>query len=171
MKRKLLLAFVSLGILSSCNNDDNNDGGSSSGSIAGTYKLTAFNISAPQDLNNDGTPSVNQMNETACFNNSFMTLNADNTFVYDDKGLDIVTDGVNELIECYDDGDVTGTWSKSGNVLTLTYTFDGDSYSDDYTVSGSTITLMVENGSVVGTTSAGDPVYVTADFSAVYTKQ
>lgn len=170
MKNKILLLIAGLGILTSCNKDDDNNNGSS-GSISGTYKLTAFNISVAQDLNGDGTASINQMSETACFNNSFMSLNENNTFVYDDKGVEITSDGMNDIIDCYDDGDVTGTWSVSGNTLTLNYSFGGSSITDTYTVSGSTITIAVPDGDVVGTTSAGDPVYVTADIHAVYTKQ
>lgn len=170
MRNKILLLVVGLGMLWSCNKDDDNDNGSS-GSIAGTYKLTAFNISVAQDLNGDGTASVNQLSETACFNNSFMTLNSNNTFVYDDKGVEITSDGMDDVIDCYDDGDVTGSWSVSGNTLTLNYSFGGAPVTDTYTISGSTITLSVPDGEVVGTTSSGDPVYVTADIQAVYTKQ
>lgn len=171
MKKTIFFLVFGIGLLASCNNDDNNSSSNASANINGTYKLTAYNISAPQDLNNDGTPSVNQMDETACFNDSFLTLNADNTFVYDDKGLDIVTDGVNDVIDCYNDGQVSGTWSLSGNALTLTYLIDGETFNDHLTVSGTTIKIMVEDGDIVGTTSAGDPVYVTADFTVVYTKQ
>ncbi|ESU28695.1 hypothetical protein FLJC2902T_12860 [Flavobacterium limnosediminis JC2902] len=170
MKNKFLLLVACLGVLSSCNNDDNG-GNNSTTNPVGTYKLTAFNISEAQDLNGDGTPSVNQMSETACLNESYMTLNADNTFTYDDKGIEIIMNGESESIGCYEDGDVTGTWSVSGTTLTLTYSFDGDVYNDVYAVSGSTITLTVPDGEAIGTTEQGAPVYVTTDINAVYTKQ
>ena len=32
-------------------------------SVSGSYLMTAFNTSIPTDLNNDGIPSANQMNE------------------------------------------------------------------------------------------------------------
>ena len=53
--------------------------------------MTAFNSSIPTDLNGDGSASTNQMNETNCFNGSFITLNSNNTFVADSKGIDINT--------------------------------------------------------------------------------
>ncbi|ESU27348.1 hypothetical protein FLJC2902T_20530 [Flavobacterium limnosediminis JC2902] len=169
MKNKILLLVSALGLLVSCNNDDNNNSDSSSSPV-GTYRMTAFTISEAQDLNGDGTASVNQMSEMDCMNESFMTLNADHTFTYDDKGIDISFDGENETIACYDDGDVTGSWSVTGNVLTLTYTFEGEEVVDMYTVSGSTITMTVPDGEAVGMVE-GNPVYVAADIQAVYTKQ
>lgn len=167
MKNRILLLVAGFGLLVSCNSDD-----SSSDAVnpVGTYRLTAFNISEAQDLNGDGTASVNQMNETACLNDSFLTLNANNTFVFDDKGIEIGFDGENETVDCYDDGDVEGTWSVSGNAISFTYTFDGDVITDTFTLSGSTLTMTVQDGEVVGM-SGGNPVYVTADISAVYTKQ
>ncbi|WP_177734680.1 MULTISPECIES: lipocalin family protein [Flavobacterium] len=146
-------------------------GNTGGGNITGTYLMTAFNTSVPTDLNGDGTPSTNQMNETNCFNNSLLVLNANNTFTASSNGIDIVSDGVTETMECFTDPNLTGTWTLTGTTLSLTYTDEGETYTDNYTVSGSTITASVEEGQVVGTANDGSPVYLTATISIVYTKQ
>ena len=167
----LTLAFTT----TSCDNEPVDpvlsDGGSGGGSsVVGTYYMTAFNSSVPTDLNGDGVASVNQMNETNCFNGSFITLNSDNTFVADSKGLDINIDGTTSTIECFHDGNFTGTWVLVGNQLYITYTEDGDEYTDVATLSGNTIVSTVENGEVVGTTSTGEPIYLTSNLQIVFTK-
>ncbi len=151
------------------NNSTSSGGGSSPGaSVAGTYRLTAFNTSVPTDLNNDGNPSSNQLNETSCYNNSFLTLNTNNTFSADSKGVDI--DLTTNVIECFSDPVIIGTWSISGSTLSLTYVDSGVTYTDTYNVSGSTLTYSVNGGEVVGT-SGGSPVYLTTNIQIVYSKQ
>ncbi len=150
------------------------------GDVTGTYKLTAFNTSVPTDLNNDGTPSVNQMSETACMNDMFLTLNANNTFVSDSKGteieleIDVATGEMVETISCFTDPDVTGTWILTGNVLSMTYTDSetGQVMTDNFTVVGNTLVYTINDGAVVGTeVTTGAPVYLTCDISLIYTKQ
>lgn len=150
------------------------------GTVAGTYRLTAFNTSVPTDLNNDGTASVNQMNETACMNDMFLTLNANNTFISDSKGTDIdfqvdaVTGETVETITCFTDPDLSGTWTLSGNILSLTYTDPetGDVMTDNFNVVGNTLVYTINDGAVVGTeVTTGAPVYLTCDISLIYTKQ
>lgn len=120
--------------------------------------MTAFNISQAQDLNGDGTSSANQMNESIYLNSCFLTLNANNTFTYDVKGIEITFDGTNDQITCYDDGDVSGTWSINGSVLTLT----SGGIDNTYSFSENTITISVPDSDVFGT-NGRNPVYVIAD--------
>ncbi len=146
-------------------------GGSGSGSIVGTYLMTAFNSSVPVDIDFNGSSATNLMDETDCLDNNFLVLNANNSFTANSNGIDITFDGTNETIECFNDPNITGTWSLSGNTLSLTYTYDGDVYTDDYNVSGNNLVYTINDGEVVGTSSTGDPVYVTADINIIYTKQ
>lgn len=139
--------------------------------IVGTYLMTAFNISVPQDLNGDGTASVNQMNETTCFDNNTLIINANNTFSSTSKGLDINIDGPVAVLECYTDPTITGTWSQSGNNITFTYVDGGQTYTDVFILNGNTLTITIPDGEVVGSANGGEPVYLTADISVVYTKQ
>ncbi|MQP53194.1 MULTISPECIES: lipocalin family protein [unclassified Flavobacterium] len=164
----LSIAFVTI----SCDNEpiDPAIDISSSSSITGTYYMTAFNSSIPTDLNGDGSASTNQMNETNCFNGSFITLNSNNTFVADSKGIDINTNGTTSTIECFDEGNFTGTWALSGNQLSITYIDGGVEYTDFATLAGNTIVSTVQNGEVVGTTSGGEPIYLTSNLQIVFTK-
>lgn len=139
--------------------------------IVGTYLMTAFNISEPQDLNGDGTTSINQMNETSCFNNNTLIINSDNTFSSTSKGLDINIDGPVAILECYTDPTITGTWSQNGNNVTFTYVDGGQTYTDIFVLTGNTLTMTIPDGEVVGSASGGEPVYLTADISVIYTKQ
>jgi len=165
----LTLAFMT----TSCDNEPIDPAiniGSGGSGVTGTYYMTAFNSSIPTDLNGDGTASVNQMNETNCFTGSFITLNSNNTFVANGKGLDINIDGTTSTIECFDDGNFTGTWVLVGNQLSITYLDEGVEYTDVATLSGNTIVSTVEDGEVVGTTSGGEPVYLTSNLQIIYTK-
>lgn len=159
-------------LLNSCSNEpiDPAIDISSSSSVAGTYYMTAFNSSIPTDLNGDGSASTNQMNETNCFNGSFITLNSNNTFIANSKGLDINNNGATSIIECFDEGNFTGTWALSGNQLSITYIEGGLEYTDVATLSGNTIVSTVQNGEVVGTTSGGQPIYLTSNLQIVFTK-
>ncbi len=137
--------------------------------IVGTYKLTAFNTSIPTDLNGDGTATTNQLSETTCLDNSFVVLNANNTFTSDAKGIDI---DINNDITCFTDPDFTGTWVLNGNILSLTYTDGPDTITDNYVVSGNTFSATINDGEVVGVEQiSGEPVYLTCDITIIFTKQ
>lgn len=152
-------------------NNGGNNGGGTITNIAGTYKMTAFNTSVPTDLNGDGTPSTNQMNETTCFNNTALVLSANHTFTSTGSSLEIVTDGTNTSLECTEDPSYGGTWALSGNILTLTYTDEGETYTDQYTVTGNTLKISLGEGLIVGTASSGEPVHLTANVDIIFTKQ
>ncbi|WP_395066728.1 hypothetical protein [Flavobacterium sp.] len=138
--------------------------------ITGTYLLTAFNSSVPTDLNGDGTSSTNQMSETTCFNNSNFILNANNTFISNSKGIDIDATVTPNVLTCFTDPDVTGTWVLNGTTLTTTYVDAGITYNDVFSVIGNTLVLTAANGSVVGMVG-GNPVTLTADLTLIYSKQ
>lgn len=138
--------------------------------IAGTYLLTAFNTSVPTDLNGDGTSSINQMTETTCFNNSLFTLNANGTFTANAKGIDIDLTVTPNVITCSTDTDISGTWILTGNILKTTYIESGITNVDEFTVIGNTLSITANNGEVVGTAN-GNPVFLTADITVIFTKQ
>ena len=159
-----LLVTSSILVLSSCNKNDDEP---VSGNAVGIYKLTAFNTFDAQDLNGDGNSSINQINESVCFNNSFLKLNSDNTFTLDQKGVELTIIGTSETLDCYDDGEIIGTWSVSGNNLNLNAFGETVSYS----INGSTIINAMNDADYVGTDSSGNPLYLTGNVSVVYTKQ
>ena len=148
-----------------------NAGGGNGSTIAGRYVMTAFNTSVPTDLNSDGNASVNQMNETACFNNNIIEINTNNTFTATSKGIDIDLTTTTPVIECFTDPSISGTWSVSNNVISFNYVDGGTPQQDSFVVAGNTLTLTVPDGEIVGTTSTGEPIYLDADITIVYTKQ
>jgi hypothetical protein len=156
----------------SSNNNNNNGGGSNGGntSVAGTYLLTAFNTSVPTDLNGDGTSSINQMSETTCFNNSTFILNSNNTFTATGGGIDIDLSVTPNVLTCFTDPSTNGTWTLNGNQLTTNYMEGGVSYTDVFTVVGNTLIITEQNGEVVGMAN-GNPVFLTSDITAIYSKQ
>ena len=154
-------------------------GGGPSGNITGQYKLTGFNTSVPTDLNGDGTASTNQLNETNCMNNMFLTLNSNNTYVADSKGTEIEfgtdpgTGEMTQTMTCFNDPNLSGTWSVSGTIVSFSYV-DPDTnlpVTDRFNLVGNTLQFTVTNGSVVGTATGGEPVYITCDLTMIYTKQ
>jgi len=134
--------------------------------ITGTYILTAFNTVPSTDLNGDGTPHTNQMDEVPCFDNSLLIINANNTYTADSSGVDL---GIPSGYECFTDPDDLGTWSLSGNELTFT---SSDITIDPTTfiVLGNTLTYTLPAGTVL-TEEAGVVIEITADLTLVYTKQ
>lgn len=141
--------------------------------IAGTYLLTTFSSSVPTDMNNDGVSSNNLFSETACYNNSLLVLNSNNTFTQTSKGLEIVAVGTTQTTSCFADPDDTGTWSVSGNVLTLTYAVTTPATpSEQLNISGNTLSVTEPAGQVVGYVSPSTtPVYLNSNLSFVFTKQ
>lgn len=135
--------------------------------ITGRYRLTAFNTDVRTDLNNDGTTSTNQMSETTCYNNMFLTLNENNTFSADSRGVDI---SATDALECFTDPIITGTWVRSGSQLILTYTESGETFTDTYTILGDTLTIREDLGTIVGI-PVDVPVFLTSGITIVYTKQ
>jgi hypothetical protein len=194
-KKHILLSLITLFFLgfTSCSGDDEpvdpllidnnqnggggNNGGGDSSSVSGVYVMTAFNSSVPIDLNADGTASVNQLDESDCFNNSFLTLNQNNTFVSESKGIEIdfmfdsQTGEETSTIICYEEEDSNGTWAVDGNEVIFTYVVDGETFSDTFVKEGNQLIFTVEDGSVIGTTDQGTPVYLTSTIEIIYTKQ
>lgn len=168
MKLRFLTLAALSAVLFSCSSDDDNNNVSNP---EGLYVVSAFTIDAPQDLNGDGVASTNILNETHCFDGGFIQLNSNNTFTASSEGMEItLTDEGVEEVSCSDDGNFSGTWSASGNHITMTYSDGGDEYSDTFDINNNAITYSIQDGEVVGM-AGGNPVYVTTDISLVYTKQ
>jgi hypothetical protein len=136
-------------------------------SVAGTYRMTAFNTGIPTDLNNDGTTSTNQMLETSCFNNNFLTINPNGTFIATSKGVDV---SAAATLECYTDPDITGIWGLSGTVLTLVYLEAGVRNTELFSVSANSLTYSVPLGEIVSTTSTNVAVYLNSSYNIIYTR-
>ena len=138
--------------------------------ITGSYVMAGFYTSIPTDLNNDQNASVNQMDETACFNNNILTLNTDQTFRKTSKAVDIVTTAGVASLSCAVNPEVTGTWTLAGNTLTLSYTLAGTQTTEVFNLTGNKLVSNIKQGKIVGTSNANVPVFLTADIDVFYTK-
>jgi hypothetical protein len=136
-------------------------------SVAGTYRMTAFNTGIPTDLNNDGTTSTNQMLETSCFNNNILTINPDGTFKATSKGVEV---SAGATLECYTDPDITGTWVLSGTILTLQFVEAGVQITELFSVSANSLTYSVPLGEIASTTSTNAAVYLNSSYNIIYTR-
>ena len=136
-------------------------------SVAGTYRMTAFNTGIPTDLNNDGSSSTNQMLETTCFNNSLIVINPDGTFRATSKGVDISS---SSTLTCFSDPDYLGTWTLNGTVLKLTYIDSGVVVNELFSVSANTLIYSVPLGQIVGTTATNVPVFLNSSYNIIYTR-
>ena len=136
-------------------------------SVAGTYRMTAFNTGIPTDLNNDGTTSTNQMLETSCFNNNILTINPDGTFKATSKGVEV---SAGATLECYTDPDITGTWVLNGTVLSLSYVEASVQNTEMFSVSANSLTYSVPLGEIVSTTSTNVAVYLNSSYNIIYTR-
>lgn len=174
MKRITILATLTLFsavLFTACGDTEPVDpavlAGNTNGDIVGRYKLSAFNTDVQTDLNRDGSASSNQMSETTCYNNMFLTLNEDKTFSADSKGVDISS--INTL-QCFTDPLVNGTWTYDGNSLELTYTENNVEHNDTYTVSGNELIFRENQGIVVGI-PIETPEFISSGITMIYTKE
>jgi len=122
-KMKFLFGMLAMGglLLTSCNSDDDSNTVNDSNGIAGSYELEEFRTPTDTDINKDGTPHPNQMDETNCYNDSKLTFNADNTFSYNYRAV-TVTAGIANCSSA----DFNGTWEitgTSGNTINIRATY------------------------------------------------
>lgn len=138
MKKLLSLLAIALFVVS-CSGDD--DGGDSTDvGLAGTYNLTGYTFDEAVDVNLDGTASTDFFAELPCFT-AVATFNANGSFtsVTDEIVFDITPTGA--TVDCGDPESNTGTWSLSGNQLTVVS--DGDTDVQEITLTASTITYEI----------------------------
>lgn len=133
---------LALLIGSGCKKDSNDTCDLSSSAIVGNYKITAATLQS-----GTSTPEVNVLNTffEPCQLDDITTLNANNTFAYQDQGT-----------VCDPSGSYTGTWSLSGNNLTVIA--DGDT-------STATVSSFDCNNFVVSSIELG------STFRVTYTRQ
>lgn len=173
MRKLFGLLLVTIAFTGCSKDDDNND---NSTSVEGTWKLTAFETENAYDLNNDGTASKSVMDETSCYQNEFIKFNADGTGQatsnsYAEIQLVLVA-GTNDeyeySIDCVSEIDVTPfVYIKDGNQVDLSV---GGSNASA-TISGNTLTYVIQDGFFVEVDDNGTTTTVTEDITFVYTKQ
>ncbi|OUR91054.1 hypothetical protein A9Q87_11295 [Flavobacteriales bacterium 34_180_T64] len=162
----LLLEMDSLG---DCTNDVGQDE-----EIPGTWKLTAWIGEEPIDLNNDGTESINFLDEMDCYENETIVFSADGTAVamstsYASFNFDIevgTTDEYDYTIDCIMENENTDlTWTQNGNIISVT----DAGVTTDGTLDGNQLSIFIPDGFVAF--NADFTATTTQDLTFVYTKQ
>ncbi|RZJ30599.1 MAG: hypothetical protein EOO48_04540 [Flavobacterium sp.] len=154
----------------SCNDMTDDSAPTDNSGVAGTYKMTAFNIPGDAiDFDNNGTSSNNLVSESDCFNSNLLRLNSDHTYLRVDNYIDL-SSGVAACAEFSE----TGVWTKDGDVVTTTSsTSNGyESYqtSYDYNSGSGTMTLAAPNFTYP-TIDSGSQTTAVGDVNFVFTKQ
>jgi hypothetical protein len=141
---------------------------SSGSSVVGNYLLTSVNTSFQTNLNGDTIISSNQMFETSCYNNSFLNILPNNTFSSDQTFPDINQAGTG--IQCLTEPDITGTWTFSNNILTLTYLDGTDTIIQPFNFINNTLSGLFDDVDVLNVVN-GVPVFAPGNVTEIYTKQ
>ncbi len=134
---KKLIYFLAAVIIFSCNkDDDNNPPAITMESLAGDYKITSATIAGTDILD---------IYLKACQKDDVYTLNADGTYEITDAGT-----------TCIPPSDTTGTWTLSGN---------------DITIGTQQFTVVNFNGSTIEATTIADQNGIPVTVDVVFTKQ
>lgn len=165
----LTLAIAGFGLTSCSNDDDNNQ--NNEAQIAGTYNLEEVNTADPTDFDDNGTSSENQMDESNCYDDSEIILNADGTFTYQRNSIVVnTTDGTSGCTE----GTFSGTWELldgSGVDAVIAATYE-DANGDETTINlvkeGNTITYMNLFGSYPDRNEEGGAIYTFGSVEYVF---
>jgi len=173
--KKLFVMILVAAAFTACSSDD--DSSNNSTSLEGNWKLTAFETENPYDLNNDGTASKSVMDETNCYQNETIRFDADGTgeatsTSYADIQLTLVagtTDEYEYTVDCVSETETTPfVYDKDENEVSLSITGAGNATA---TLSGNTLTYVIQDGFFVDVDENGTTVTVTEDITFVYTKQ
>lgn len=173
--KNLFVLLIVAAAFTSCSKDDDNSNNSTS--VEGNWKLTAFETENAYDLNNDGTASKSVMDETNCHQNETLSFDVNGTgeaisTSYADIQLTLVvgtTDEYEYTIECISETEVTPfAYTKDGNDLDLVI---GGFGTASATISGNTLTYVIQDGFFIEVDNNGTTTTVTEDITFVYTKQ
>ncbi len=120
-KKLFPFAFVFM-VLVSCGLDGDEDAiAPPNFDVVALYDLVEINVSAPLDLNNDGTSSLNIVDELACLAESTLLINGDLTWVLSQPNLEVTSiTGDQFNIDCIDTPIQTGTWFSDELQVLLT---------------------------------------------------
>jgi hypothetical protein len=169
MKKLALIALAAFAI--ACSDDDNDSATTVNASLDGTWKLTAFTLNEPVDLNGDNAATTNMIIESDCYDNSTIVFVSGTTATLNLQELDITlvaTElGTDLAVDCIDSVPMVYTYTATDNSVT----FDGETV-HTFTRSGNT--LSVDLPTVAGVPVEGTDGEITYDFvggTLVFTKQ
>ncbi|TRW23376.1 hypothetical protein FMM05_14380 [Flavobacterium zepuense] len=175
MKRINLLAgalFVAALGFTACSDDDNDK---TDVTIAGTYELEEVNTEAATDFNLNGTPHIDQTEESNCYDAGKIVLREDSTFTYTITG--ILVDASTGSSGCLSSVNVSGTWEADGTgnnaVISAAYEDqNGDDQIITLTKSGDKLTLVDDNilSRYPDRNDAGGATYTSGSITYVFEK-
>nr|WP_321222698.1 hypothetical protein [uncultured Psychroserpens sp.] len=160
---------IALNALGDCTNNNQQ-----ATDVEGTWLLTGWIGTEPIDLNEDGTASINFLDEMNCYENETIVFNADGTGVIMSTSFatftfDIevgTTDEYEYTIECeLEDENTNMTWTQTGNTVSID---DSESVSD-FTLNGNQLSILIPEGFVAF--SSDFTATTSQDLTFVYTKQ
>ena len=104
--KKLIIFPLAFFLLTSCSKDKDKSCKLDAASLSGSYRVTGAKYKANALATE--TDYYSQLYADACERDDIVTLNSNGTYTFTDAG-----------VKCTPPGDDTGTWSFSGNTLTI----------------------------------------------------
>ncbi len=132
----LILLCITFIVLS-CSSDDNGGQVDDNSEAVGTWRLTALNINPAQDIDMDGTPTSNILDELPCATGTII-IDQDGSWSSTIQNLTIVsiTGDLFDINCSGSNNQSSGAWLLQGNQLTLFRDFS----SVIFTLDGETLT-------------------------------
>jgi hypothetical protein len=115
-----IINFVFIVLLISCSSDDTTSQSVANQAIVGNWSRTAINISAAQDVNDDGDSSTNLVDEMNCLT---ATLSFTDDFKWSFQGNEVNVNfitGTTYYFSCQNTISKFGTWFSSNGKIALT---------------------------------------------------
>ena len=139
----------------------------------GTWQLLFILSNNLLDIDNDGIPTTNYLGEIDCYENEFITFNADGTGEFVNNSFPTITftpiseSDVDFFVACTQFNEtIAFTWLQIDNNITITLTQTGEVL--DFLKSTSIITTIVEDGFLA--TSTVDDSTISEDMTFTYLK-
>lgn len=130
--KKIIITSLVFALLISCKKNSDKKCNLDTASVTGSYKITAATYKATPT--GSETDYYATLFPDACERDDIITLNANGAYTFNDAG-----------VKCTPPGDDTGTWSLSGNTITI----DGSPANVD-NFNCSTLTLSESNIFIAG---------------------
>ena len=148
-------------LLTSCHYDDEEKERIDNSYVAGKYNLISWNMPVSIDINGDGRPSHNLIEESDCFTHSAISVNEDFTFTLIHHEVLLK----NGNFSC-DKEILTGTWSRNG--FTLTAVTEAGLHQYDFTAGENPTLIRVIENTTYPTLLNEEPVYAKGNIEMIY---
>ncbi|NAY90941.1 hypothetical protein GTQ34_03330 [Muricauda sp. JGD-17] len=143
MKNPIKVSFLltAVFLLMSCSSDDNGSTQPTINfSVIGIWDLVEVNVSSAQDIDLDGTPSSNLVEELPCISGTLL-IDADFSWTFEQSDVAItgITGGL-FFAQCSGTTSATGTWTANDTEVL----FQGSSQLESLRISGETLVNNID---------------------------